>query len=109
MQMTRLPRNATIIQMPVEQYAAEITRHGKFDIVVIDGEARLECARYTLDGLTETGVVIWDNAENPVFREGRKVFAEHGFQDIPFDSLGPVLNNRWTTSILYRDKNCLGI
>jgi hypothetical protein len=108
-QMPDLPNAKIIPKYTAEGYAAEITKHGKFDIVVIDGEARIACARHTLDCLTEDGVVIWDNAENPVYVEGKAILAERGFRDIPFDGLGPVLNWRWTTSVLYRDKNCLGI
>ena len=93
-------------------YAQSISERGTiFDVVVIDGSVRNECARECLAFLATDGVIVWDNTEEPnVFGEGLKFLSERGFRRIDFHGLAPLNMDPHTTSVLYRpDQNSFGI
>jgi hypothetical protein len=95
-----------------DAYARSIDQRGeRFDVVVIDGSVRNDCAKECIQSLTPDGVIVWDNAEqSALFSEGLGFLEEAGFHRIDFNGLGPLNMDPWTTSILYRPgTNSLGI
>jgi hypothetical protein len=108
-----LPQNAELLfreLSPDGGYARVLLGlEERFDIVVIDGRDRVNCARYSIGALKERGVIIWDNSERPSYRDGHEFLENHGFRRLDFSGLGPVNLAEWQTSIFYRDGNCLGI
>lgn len=91
-------------------YSRSITKQKTlFDIVLIDGRDRVNCAKNAIDSLTEEGVLIWDNSDRDHYKEGYKFLKKNGFKRLEFKGLGPLHRYMWETSIFYRDKNCLGI
>ncbi len=92
-------------------YVDEVTEHGAFDIVVVDGieELRPDCARVALSSLNEDGVFIWDNSDRPEFDIGMAELAKQGFRSLSWTGLGPTAITGWKTSVIYRSNNCLGI
>lgn len=108
-----LPPNVDVRHVPEpEAYALSAQHRGRrFDIVVIDGINRNRCANACLNVLSDSGVVIWDNAERErLYGEGLELLRSHGFRRIEFDGLGPMNGYAWRTSIFYRpETNCLGI
>ncbi len=105
----RSPSNLTVVYEPdLDDYASEVTAHGSFDIVVIDGRVRQSCVGPTLEAITDHGVVIlddferWDDSDWARFRDA-------GFRALPF--VGPKAQRltESCTGILYRDENCLDI
>lgn len=81
----------------------------KFDIIVIDGRDRVNCAKNSLGALKEDGVIIWDNSNREQYREGYSYLIQNGFKRLDFEGLGPNATRAWCTSIFYRDNNCFGI
>ena len=81
----------------------------RFDVIVIDGRDRVNCARNVAEAIADDGVVIWDNSDREKYKEGFDILAAHGFKRIDFDGFGPINTRPWRTSIFYRDSNCLGI
>lgn len=81
----------------------------RFDVVVIDGRERNECARRCLPALNASGVILWDNTDRARYAEGLAFLAEMGFRRIDFPGLTPGSIENAQTSILYRSDNCLGI
>lgn len=81
----------------------------EFDVVIIDGRDRVNCARNSLGALKEDGVVIWDNSDREKYREGYDFLLCNGFRRIDFWGLGPINPYQWCTSVFYRQDNCLGI
>lgn len=100
---------ATVIDAGEGDYPGAIRGRGPFDVVVVDGIERAACARVCLGELDAAGVIVWDNAEYDDFPEAVAFLAEHGFRHVPFFGLGPVGIAPWTTAVLYRDGNCLGL
>jgi hypothetical protein len=107
------PENVTYIHrelVPGGDYCREILCHStNFDIIVVDGRDRVNCVRSTLEVMGPQAVIIWDNSERSRYAEGRALLAKCGFRHINFYGFGPVHSHMWTTTIYYRDGNCLGI
>jgi hypothetical protein len=109
----RLPANASVSHYSLEpdgdySRAAQAAQQD-FDIVVIDGRDRVNCAKHSLSALKPAGVIVWDNSDRSEFREGLDLLTPLGFRSLDFEGLGPVNSYVWMTSILYRDVNCFSI
>ena len=93
-------------------YAGSIdeTEASPFDIIVIDGRHRDQCADAAVRHLKPHGVIVWDNSERDDFNDKlRTLYEPLGFRALHFVGIGPIVPWTWRTSILYRDNNCLSI
>ena len=108
-----LPTNAELSHIALtegEEYARAILKHvDEFDIVVIDGRDRVNCAKNVLSALKSSGVIVWDNGDRPAYQDGYDFLASNGFRRIDFYGPGPVNLYSWSTTIFYGDGNCLGL
>jgi precorrin-6B methylase 2 len=92
------------------EYSKKIAQYeNQFDIVVVDGEDRVNCIKHCLGALTESGVVIVDNSDRSQYAEGTTYLFEHGFRKLEFIGFCPIVNLKSETSIFYRSKNVFGI
>ena len=80
-----------------------------FDVCVIDGRDRVNCAKYAIESLSNWGIIIWDNSDREEYKLGYQLLSQNNFRRIDFWGLGPVNSYSWCTSIFYRRNNCLGI
>jgi hypothetical protein len=107
------PGNVTVTHVPLDYggaYAGKIAEHVKrFDIVVLDGRDRVNCARNSLASLKDGGIIIWDNSDREEYEEGFRFLFDHGFRKIEFVGFAPGIVDRMETGIFYRPGNCLGI
>jgi tRNA A58 N-methylase Trm61 len=107
------PDNVQILYQPLDPpgaYAAKISGFpNQFDIVVIDGRDRVNCARTCLPALKPDGVIVWDNSDRDKYGPGYQFLLENGFHRVDFIGLAPIENNRSETSIFYRPDNCLAL
>ena len=69
----------------------------------------MNCAKRVLQALRSDGVVVWDNSDREKYEDGYAFLKGHGFRQIDFEGIGPVNIDPWSTSIFYRDNNCLGL
>lgn len=104
-----LPKNATLYHRSGDEYIQEIKQHGEFDIVIIDGKRRVDSVKNSLDSLTNSGVIIWDDTFRGAYDSGKDYLIENGFRELYFQGMGPVTANLQRTSIFYRDSNCLDV
>lgn len=108
-----IPQNVNLIHINLEYGGAYSKKIGefdqKFDIVVIDGRDRVNCAINAVRGLKPEGVIIWDNTDRKQYEEGFHFLYKHGFRSINFIGMCPIVNLKSETSIFYRDHNCLNI
>jgi hypothetical protein len=81
----------------------------RFDIVVVDGRDRVNCAKNCLGALKLDGVVLWDNSDRTKYEEGYRFLGDRGFRRLRFRRHVPDYQRRSQTSIFYRRENCLGI
>jgi hypothetical protein len=78
-----------------------------FDAIVIDGEHRNQCARRAADFLNPDGIIIFDNSDRKMYREGLTHLMETGWRRLDFFGLIPSYLYRNCTSIFYRNDNFL--
>lgn len=96
--------------LPDGDYAREVLKHvGRFDLIVIDGPDRVNCARHALQALKAHGAIIWDNSDREEYAAGYSLLTQAGFRRLDFSGMGPINPQGWCTSIFYRPDNCLGI
>lgn len=81
----------------------------KFDLIVIDGRDRVNCAKNCIESLSVHGVIVWDNTERKNYEEGKVFLKENGFRSVEFRGFGPGNAHDWTTTIYYRDGNVLDL
>ena len=109
----RTPPNVTLRHVALEyggDYCRVVAeRPGRFDVVVIDGRDRVNCARHALTGLAPGGVIVWDNTDREEYRPGFEALAAAGFRRVEFMGLAPTLNEKLETSVFYRDGNVFGL
>lgn len=80
-----------------------------FDIIIIDGRDRVNCARNGINALKDNGVILWDNSDRQEYNEGYKFLKEQGFKKIEFVGMAPIENAKTETACFYRKNNCLEI
>jgi hypothetical protein len=93
-----------------ENYANSIAlTEEKFDIIVIDGRKRVECAKIAPKFLNSAGIIIWDNSFRMKYKEGINFLEKEGYKHIDFAGLNPLGNVKTVTSVFYKHPNCLNI
>lgn len=88
-----------------EYIKAPLTVGGGFDVVVIDGRYRKECAAIAADLVTDQGMIIFDNAD--WYPDACSLIRSKGWFQIDFSGLGPINPYAWTTSVFV--KSCIKI
>lgn len=107
-----LPCNVQTVMVPLhdDSYARSAKEAGqRFDVIVIDGRNRVDCAKNSIDCLTDEGVIVWDNSDRQRYAEGYSFLLENGFKRLNFWGTGALILNQWCTSVFYRPNNCLGL
>lgn len=102
----RLPSNATLLRETLAAgYVDAIRRHpvGYFDVAIIDGEWRVECARAVDEHIRPDGFIVFDNSDRGAYRESLAAMAQRGWLRLDFFGLIPGYLYRNCTSVLFRD------
>jgi len=91
--------NSKLILTDENNYVNICNKSDKFDIIIIDGIKRRECAEHVKNCIqTDTGIIILDNSDrypktSKFLRENLNLF------EIDFFGFGPINNYTWCTSI----------
>jgi len=105
---SRVLDNQKIICRPSKDAYVEaiVEMERKFDLVIIDGNHRPECARQLPRALNDGGVVILDNSD--WFKKTATYIREElDLIQVDFHGFGPINNYTWTTSIFFSRKASL--
>jgi len=103
-----------------EMIFCELTRGGdysvmpvkleeKFDIIIVDGRDRVNCATRAVDALSPNGVIVLDDSEREKYKPAIDFLVKNGFKHIAFSGISPGLFYLKSTSVFYKEDNCLGI
>lgn len=79
----------------------------KFDIIIVDGRDRVNCCIQAVDALSANGVVVLDDSEREQYKAGVDFLLKNGFKHLSFSGISPGLFYRKSTSVFYKDDNCL--
>ncbi len=108
-----IPQDVTLAHIPLaygdsySKYATNINE--PLDIIIVDGRDRVNCAKESVGALSETGVLVLDDAERAEYAEAISFLQECGFRKIDFWGVAPGVFNKKSTCVFYRAKNCLNI
>ncbi|MCH7880829.1 MAG: FkbM family methyltransferase [Proteobacteria bacterium] len=81
----------------------------KFDVVVVDGEDRVNCLINAQGCLTEKGVMILDDSKGEGWHSVIDQLQKQGFKKLDFEGLKPGRTSGYRTTIFYKNENCMGI
>ncbi len=105
------PANAEMIFAELETNGAyshmAATQQKPFDIVIVDGRDRINCCKNSLAALSDAGVMVLDDSERDIYQEAFTFMAANGFREITFSGISPGLFYLKSTTVFYRDGNCL--
>jgi hypothetical protein len=105
---TDAPINATIEL--IENASAYVDASaGPFDAIVIDGEDRNACARVAAQRIKPDGIIIFDNSDRKMYREGLAFLTDSGWKRLDFFGVLPTYLYRTCTSIFYRGESFLRV
>jgi hypothetical protein len=94
----RKPNLSLYLRTTKDSYVSCLAEQGlKFDVIVIDGKWRFECASVACEYLADGGMIVFDNTD--WHRAAIQLLRERGFFEIDFSGIGPVNRYAWTTSI----------
>jgi hypothetical protein len=90
-------------------YASELLNYprGYFNIVVVDGMARVLTAWLAARQLGDDGVVLFDNSDRWQYNSAYKLLTDAGFAKIDFWGLGPINRFEWCTSLFVKNLEVL--
>jgi len=103
----KMPPNAKVLFGGTVQEYLDIYRHAsveKFDVVVIDGDHRNECAKIACDKLAPGGIIVFDNSDMMVHDEGMKFLTDKGLYRMDFWGLIPSYLYKNCTSVFFTDE-----
>ena len=108
-----IPKNVTIYYKKLI-YGGEYAKfpkilERKFDLVIVDGRDRVNCIKYSLDVLKSKGVIVLDDSERVIYKDGIRFLIEKDFKRLDFWGISPGLFYKKCTTIFYKSDNCLGI
>jgi hypothetical protein len=94
----QLPQHCELLYHPQQKdYVGALSE--PFDVVVVDGEWRFDCAQQARQFLSPRGLIILDNSDwHPRTAE---FLRSCGLLQVDFTGLGPINPYSWTTSIFF--------
>ncbi len=109
----KLPSNASMVYKNLEyngEYSKEVLNGGtKYHIIIVDGRDRVNSVKHSLNKLTDDGVIVFDNSDLIDYKEAITLLKNNGFKKLDFIGMSPITAHKNSTSIFYRQKNCLEI
>lgn len=108
-----LPANAKLIYIKSdidgEYCRSVIKQNSKFNIIIIDGRDRINSIKFSVNQLTDDGIIVFDNSQIEKYKEGLNLLNSMNFKKIDFIGPLPIVSHNNQTSIFYRNNNCLNI
>lgn len=78
-----------------------------FEIVVIDGNWRMQCTLAAIKYLKPDGMIVLDNSDRVIEKKCCELLRQDGFIQIDFSGFGPINDYCWTTSIFMKTASLL--
>lgn len=88
---------------------APIALNKKFELIVVDGIRRIECARCALELLSEDGCILFDDTQMSDHKDVFEIMKQYGFKALRISGAKPIQNDYSEATVFYRPNNILGI
>lgn len=85
-----------------DPYVVSITAGGPWDVIVVDGLARTQCAERAIEELTDVGFIVLDDTDKAGCIEAIAVLRNAGFRQLDFWGVKPAVGVISCTSIFTR-------
>lgn len=109
----KLPKNAQVVHHELSydgNYAKEVEKDNiKYNMIIVDGRDRVNTIKYSIQQLSEDGVIIFDNSNLPQYSKAIELLSKQNFKRIDFIGISPITAHNNYTTIFYKRNNCLGI
>ena len=97
-----LPNQKLLIRTEKTDYINSIhLENNTYDVIVIDGKFRYNCAIEALKRIKTGGIIILDNSD--WFPDTTRLLQEAGFMQIDFIGAGPINMYSWSTSLFFQN------
>lgn len=94
------PNNTLIHAASINEYVKSINNKSiNYDVIIVDGSFRFDCAVEVVKKLSQGGIVILDNSD--WYPSTAKFLRDKGFCQVDFIGAGPLNSYAWCTSILF--------
>jgi hypothetical protein len=92
-----------------QEYIKEISQfpNNYFDVIIIDGDSRSECAKESFCKLKEDGFIIFDDTDRESYDRALLFLESQGFYRLDFVGMTPMITYKNCTSILFKNCNFL--
>lgn len=95
------PNRTLLLKTECNEYVETILRYEtQFDVIVIDGLYRYNCAVESMIKLKDGGIIVLDNSD--WFPDTARLLRDAGFTQTDFIGAGPVNSYAWCTSVFFR-------
>ncbi|MBI5007631.1 MAG: SAM-dependent methyltransferase [Nitrosomonadales bacterium] len=97
-------KNQTLIHRKDESgYVNSLAEQDRsFEIIVIDGKWRMQCAEMAIRHLKDGGMIVLDNSDRTIEKKCGEFLREQGLVQIDFSGFGPINGYCWSTSIFIK-------
>ena len=104
-----VPKNVIIKKKKLHgEYENAVAETGKnYDVIVIDGKNRIECAKIAINYLSDRGIIIYDDTDRSKSKGIGQFLGNEGFKHLPFVGFSPIEFMKCETSIFYKEDNLL--
>lgn len=106
-----MPANVNLVYKKLDsgQYETHIKDYKEhFDIVIVDGRKRVDCARNSVESLKPDGVLIFDDFDREKYHSAKGFFNDNGYKCLEFWGMSAGSTRLKSTAIFYKENNCLG-
>lgn len=99
----RMPNQFIILATEEASYTNALAAQSKtFDIIIIDGDWRLQCTLEAIKYIKPSGMILLDNSDRTIEKQCSELLRKNDFIQIDFSGFGPINNYCWTTSIFIK-------
>ncbi len=90
-------------------YSKSILDYKDVDIVLVDGRDRVNCTKNALLQLSDRGIIILDDSQRENYQEAILYIKSKGFKNLNLVGMNVGRPMKKTTTIFYRENNCLDL
>ena len=80
-----------------------------FDLIIVHGRERVECAKNAIESLNDSGVIIFDDFDRERYQDANQLFQSNGFKKLEFWGMSAGSTRFKSTAFFYKTNNCLDI